>query len=431
MIETCRQVNLMNIRSAGVRLVNNHFHALTHKNYRYFWFGQCVSLIGTWMQNIGQSWLVLTLTGSPFLLGLVGTIQFLPITCFSLFAGALIDKFPKKNILLVTQSISMVLALTLSVLVFTDTIKYGYVLTIAFLLGLSNTIDMPTRQSFNIEIVGKDDLMNAIALNSTTFNLARIIGPSIGAVMMAYLGAGWCFLLNGLSFIAVIYGLTRIQAIPYVRQKKKGDGILKEIKDGIQYIARDRLLAQTLLLVTIIGTLAYNFNVLIPVFTRDVLHLDEKAYGMLMSCLGVGSLAGALTMSFRSKRGPKLAQTIICSVVIACFLFLNGLSGSVYLLGLSLAATGFFNILFSTNSNSLLQMHAKDEYRSRVMSVYSLVFAGSTPVGNLLMGFMAGKFGADGAYLWSGILCLLPCLFIIMVFRAKKTAVEQSEIAGS
>src|SRR5206468_9106133 len=157
------------------------------------------------------------LTGSPFLLGLIGAIQFLPVTFLSLFAGVLIDKYPKKQILLITQSVSMALAFILSALVFTGTVKYGYVMVLAFFLGLSNTFDMPTRQAFNIEIVGKEDLMNAIALNSTTFNLARIVGPAIGAVMMAYLGPAWCFLLNGLSFIAVIYGLTKIKTTPYVR----------------------------------------------------------------------------------------------------------------------------------------------------------------------------------------------------------------------
>ncbi|TVY11050.1 MFS transporter [Paenibacillus cremeus] len=414
---------------AGERLINNHFHALTHKNYRYFWLGQCVSLIGTWMQTIGQSWLVLTLTGNPFLLGLVGTMQFLPVTCFSLFAGVMIDKFPKKRILLCTQAFSMLLALTLSVLVFTNKIQYGHVLVFAFLLGLTNTIDMPTRQSFNVEIVGKEDLMNAIALNSMTFNAARIIGPSIGAAMMAYFGAGWCFLLNGLSFIAVLYGLIRTQPTAYVRPKKDAS-ILNEIKDGIRYIASDRVLSQTLLLVTVIGTLAFNFSVLIPTFTRDVLHLQERTYGAMMSCLGVGSLIGALLTSIRSKKGPKLAVSMICSIVISFILCLNGLSGSPYTLGLALAATGFFNITFSTNSNSLLQMHAKDEYRARVMSVYALVFAGSTPVGNLFTGYVASKFGANGAYIWCGVLCFVASVLILAIYRGsgkhKQTSVEST-----
>lgn len=417
----------MNLRDAGQRLVNNHFHALTHPNFRYFWFGQCVSLIGTWMQNIGQSWLVLTLTGSPFLLGLIGTIQFLPVTFLSLFAGVLIDKYPKKQILLITQSVSMVLAFILSALVFTGTVKYGYVMVLAFFLGLSNTFDMPTRQAFNIEIVGKEDLMNAIALNSTTFNLARIVGPAIGAVMMAYLGPAWCFLLNGLSFIAVIYGLTRIKTTPYVRQKKQDVGILKEIKDGIVYIAGDKVLARTLLLVTVVGTLAYNFNVLIPVLTRNVLHMEEKTYGFLMSCLGVGCLAGALIMlSLRSKKGPRYGIIITSCTMISIFLTLTGISHSLYGGAVCLAVTGFFNILFATNCNSTLQIQSKDEYRARVMSVYSLVFAGSTPIGNFLSGYAADRFGADGAFIACGVLCFAFFLIVVTIYRKKTSGAQET-----
>jgi MFS family permease len=410
----------MNLRHTGALFIHNHFHALTHPNFRYLWFGQCVSLIGTWMQNIGQAWLVLTLTGSPLLLGVVGAVQFLPITIFSLFAGVIIDRFPKKAILLVTQTVSMLLAFTLSIMVFTDTVRFSYILVLAFLLGLSNTFDMPTRQAFNVEIVGKEDLMNAIALNSTTFNLARIIGPAIGAVMMAYFGAGWCFLLNGLSFVAVIYGLLHIEAKPYVRKKKNGAGVFREIKDGIVYMRNDRMLAQTILLVTVVGTMAFNFNVLIPVFTKEVLHLQETTYGTLMSCLGVGSLIGALTVSFRSRRGPKLSTSIVCSLLLSCLLGLNGFANTTFTTGLLLAVTGIVSILFATNANSTLQFYAKEEYRARVMSVYALVFAGSTPIGNLFAGYIAARAGADGAYIWLGVLSLVPCLAIIIAFGLKR-----------
>lgn len=414
----------MNMRAAGAVFIDRHFHALTHKNYRYMWLGQCVSLIGTWMQNIGQSWLVLTLTGSSLKLGIVAACQFLPILLFSLFAGIIVDKFPKKNILIATQTVSMILAFALATLVLTDTVRYEYILVLALLLGLNNTLDMPTRQAFNVEIVGKEDLMNAIALNSTTFNMARIVGPSIGAVMMAWLGAGWCFLLNGISFIAVLYGLIHIEAAPYVRKLRAKEGILKEIKDGIIYIAKDPILSPTVMLVTVIGTLAFNFNILIPVFTKNVLHMGETTYGTLMSCLGVGSLAGALTMSFRSKRGPKLKLSMAASCMVAVCLILNGLSGSVWVCGTLLACTGFFNILFATNSNSALQMYAKDEYRARVMSVYSLVFAGSTPIGSLFSGFIADRFGANGAFVACGVLTGLLCLFI--AWKYKSSLVMQS-----
>lgn len=421
----------MNMRAAGAVFVDRHFHALTHKNYRYMWLGQCVSLIGTWMQNIGQSWLVLTLTGSSLKLGIVAACQFLPILLFSLFAGIIVDKFPKKKILILTQTVSMILAFALATLVLTDTVRYEYILVLALLLGLNNTLDMPTRQAFNVEIVGKEDLMNAIALNSTTFNMARIVGPSIGAVMMAWLGAGWCFLLNGVSFIAVLYGLIHIEAAPYVRKMRAKEGILKEIKDGIVYIAKDPILSPTVLLVTVIGTLAFNFNILIPVFTKNVLHMGETTYGTLMSCLGVGSLAGALTMSFRSKRGPKLKLSMAASCLVAICLILNGLSGSVWVCGTLLAFTGFFNILFATNSNSALQMYAKDEYRARVMSVYSLVFAGSTPIGSLFSGFIADRFGANGAFIACGVLTGLLCLFITWKYKSSLSiqSLKEQEIA--
>lgn len=376
------------------------------------------------MQNIGQSWLVLKLTGSPFLLGLVGTIQFLPVTFFSLFAGLVIDRFPKKTILMVTQTVSMLLAFILSALVFTGEVEYGYILALAFILGMTNNFDMPTRQSFTIEIVGKADLMNAIALNSATFNLARIIGPAIGASLMAFLGAGWCFLLNGFSFMAVLFSLTRIQATPYVRPKKPGTGIWSEIRDGFVYIANDRVLSQTLMLLVVIGILGFNFNVLIPSFTQSVLHMGEGTYGFLMSCIGVGSLIGALTLSIRSKGGPRMRLILTCSVLVSLFLSLIGFTRNLYLTGAALALLGVCNIFFTTSCNSTLQIHSKDEYRARVMSIYSLVFTGSTPLGNFFAGIAAEHLGPDGAFILSGILAFIPIAVIILYFRMRKPAAE-------
>lgn len=416
----------MRITHAAGRLVNNHFHALTHRNFRYYWFGQCVSLIGTWMQNIGQSWLVLTLTGSPFLLGLVGTIQFLPVTCFSLFAGVVIDRFPKKMILIATQTIAMLLAFILAFLVFTGHVQYGYILVLAFILGLNNNFDMPTRQAFTIEIVGRQDLMNAIALNSATFNLARIIGPAIGAAMMALLGAGWCFLLNGFSFLAVLFSLTRIEAVPYVRPKKEGSGVFKEIKEGFVYIANDRVLSRTLLLLVVVGTLGFNFSVLIPSFTQSVLHMEEGTYGFLMSCIGIGSLTGALFMSVRSKNGPQPIVMAVCSILFSVFLALTGFTSSLYGTGAVLALTGICTILFTTTCNSTLQIHSKDEYRARVMSIYSLVFTGSTPLGNLFAGVAAEHLGPDGALVLSGVLALIPICIILFLFRRRDKTKDES-----
>jgi predicted MFS family arabinose efflux permease len=411
----------MNIVNSVKQFGSDNFHALTHKNFRYFWMGQCVSLIGTWMQNIGQSWLVYTLTDSPFLLGLVGTIQFLPVTIFSLFAGVVVDRFPKKKILLVTQTISMLLAFTLSALVFTGTVKYQYILVLALILGLTNTLDMPTRQSFMVEVVGKQDLMNAIALNSATFNLARILGPAVGAIIMEWVGAGWCFFFNGLSFLAVIYGLTKIEPIPYVRKKNSENKILKEIADGIKYIYKTPVLFKTVLMVTVMGIFAFNYSVLLPVFTREVLHRQGDTYGFLMSALGIGSLIGALTVSLRSKSGPKGTVMLFSSVVVAVMLMMTGFSRVQILTALSLALTGIFNINFSTTANSTLQINSEDEYRGRVMSVYALVFAGSTPVGNLFAGTAADRLGASWAFTLSGLILLGFMMIFAIVFNRKKT----------
>lgn len=410
----------MNLILSAKRFINNNFHALTHKNYRYFWMGQCVSLIGTWTQNIGQSWLVLSLTGSPLLLGLVGTMQFLPVTFFSLFAGVLTDKFPKKKILIFTQAISMILAFILSALVFTHTVRYEYIIVLALCLGFCNTLDMPTRQAFNVEIVGKEDLMNAIALNSATFNLARIIGPAIGAIFMAYLGAGWCFLLNGFSFMAVIYGLVHIEAKEFVRKKTSERSIFKEIGDGLRYIKSKPILLETLILVSIMGVFVFNYGVLIPVFTKNVLHMQEKTYGILMSSLGAGSLVGALLVSFKSKGGPNRILMIGSSIAIGIMLIFTGSSNLYYFTALSLAITGIFNMFFSTTANTTLQINSKDEYRGRVMSVYSLVFAGATPLGNLFSGFVAGKYGAGAGFILSGVSTLILIFLLIIWIKLRK-----------
>lgn len=410
----------MNFKGYFRSFIEDNFHALTHKNFRYYWIGQCMSVIGTWIQSVGQSWLVLSLTGSPFLLGIIGTMQFLPITMFSLVAGVAIDRFPKKKILLITQSLSMILAFVMSALVFNHSIKYYHIVILALLLGCINTIDMPTRQSFIVEIAGKKDLMNAIALNSATFNLARIVGPAIGALLMAYIGIAWCFFLNGLSFLTVLCGLIYIEAKPYVR-KKLSNSIFKEIKDGLKYIFNTPALFETVCMVTVIGVFVFNYNILIPVFTKNVLHAQEKVYGFLMSALGVGSLIGAIMVSLKSKSGPKKMVMFGSSIIMAIMLILIGFSRTYYTSALFLVLNGLFNIYFSTTANSTLQVNAKDEYRGRVMSVYSLVFAGSAPLGSLFSGYTADKLGSAWAFVLCGSLTLI-CVFMLMIMfkiRAK------------
>lgn len=399
------------------RFIHRYFHALTHRNYRLFWMGQCVSLTGTWVQNVSQAWLVLTLTKSPLLLGMLGLAQFLPLTVFSLFAGVIVDKFPKRTTLMVTQTVAMSLAFASAILVFTGEIRFWHILVMAFLLGVSNTFDMPTRQSMNIELVGREDLMNAVALNSMTFNLARIVGPSIGALIMATVGVGWSYVLNGLSFVVVLLTLRQLRLTPFIRQARIGTTVWSEIRDGLTYIRANAQLAQTVLLVAIVGTLGFNFNVLVPVLTRQSFGAGEATYGALMSCIGIGSLVGAATIGLRSRKGPKLKLTVACSLAVPIGLLLLVFANGPAVAGILLLFSGFLNIAVATNSNSLLQINAADEYRARVMSVYTLVFAGSTPFGNLFTGWAAGAFGVHAAFLCSGSLALALVAAVIFIYR--------------
>lgn len=277
---------------AGLSVV---WAALRHRNFRLFWTGQCVSLVGTWMQNMAQSWLVLELTHSPFLLGVVGALQFTPSLLFALVAGVIADRMPKRILLLFTQSASMLLALILGLLIFFDVVQYWQVAILAFLLGTIHTIDMPARQSFIIELVGREDLMNAIALNSFIFNAARIIGPAVAGLVITYLGIAACFFLNAASFVFVLGGLLLMRLEHQAAVQEEQVDVLKDIREGLGYIRRTPIVFST----------AMNFNVLVPVFAREVLHREAQGFGFLMSAMGVGAFLGALTLAYFSHRGPR------------------------------------------------------------------------------------------------------------------------------
>ena len=393
------------------------FPALTHRNFRYFWTGQCISLIGTWMQTTGQSWLVLTLTNSPLKLGYVNALQFTPVLIFSLFAGVFIDRHSKRKILICTQSALMILALILTLLVATGTVRYYHILILATLLGCVNTIDMPTRQSFVFELVGKKDLMNGIALNSSIFNAARLIGPAVAGIMMYKFGIAFCFLLNGISFIPVIYGIYKIdvQGKPktIITEKKN---ILKDIGEGITYIGKNPILCKVLIFIAVIGIFAMNYNVMIPTFAKNVLMQNERGYGFLMAALGIGSLLGAILAVLRSKKGPRQNIIIIGAFVISILLIVLGLCKNFYLVAFMLVIIGFFNVSFSTTANSIMQIKSEDKYRGRVISVYALIFAGSSPIGSLFTGSMSNSYGTSNAFIICGVIVLLLMTIIVFVF---------------
>ncbi|AAM25588.1 MAG: Permeases of the major facilitator superfamily [Caldanaerobacter subterraneus] len=398
--------------------ITDSFPALEHRNFRLFWLGQMVSLIGTWMQNIGQGWLVLELTNSSFLLGLISAVQFLPMMLFSLFAGVIVDRFPKRKLILFTQSSFAVTSFILATLTALKVINYWEILILALINGFLNTIDVPARQSFIIDLVGKKDLMNAIALNSAVFNAARIIGPAIAGILIGKLGYAICFYLNSASFIAVIIGLILITVegvTPKLKDAKTR--IIEDLKDGMTYIKNMPVILHTILMIAVLSTFSMNFNVLVPVFTKNVLHREATGYGLLMSAMGIGALIGALTLASISKRGVKPVYLFAGGIGLGLFQILIGIQNSYTLTAFLLALSGWFMVTFTSSANTTIQINSADEFRGRVMSVYSLVFGGVTPIGSMYAGTLSQRFGPHITFIVSGVIAMAYSFYVLSRYR--------------
>ena len=394
------------------------FVALRHRNFRLFWFGQLISLIGTWMQSIGQAWLVLELTHNALLLGLVGALQFLPVLLFTLFGGVLADRWPKRTVLLFTQSSAMIEAMILWILVATGMVQIWHILVLAALLGMTNSLDMPTRQAFVVEMVGREDLPNAIALNSSLFNMARIIGPAIGGLIIATLGVAPLFLLNGMSFIAVLIGLVLIDMTKLHGQDKPlalqhqdvKQGTIKSLREGLVYVFQTPSVLLIIAFVGVISLFGINFNVVLPLFATGVLHAGAAGFGFISSAFGIGSLLSALWLAWNNKK-PSVQQMLVGGTVF-CVAEAAFAISHLYVLSLVLiAAVGFAQIAFTAVANTTLQTVSPDHLRGRVMSVYMMVFNGTTPVGNLFTGALAAPFGASISLLVGALLSLVAAVF--------------------
>jgi MFS family permease len=375
------------------------FAALRHRNFRLFWFGQLISLIGTWMQTTGQAWLVLQLTKNAWALGVVGALQFLPVMLLSLFGGVLADRLPKRRTLLFTQSFAAIQAVVLWSLVATHTVQLWHVYVLALLLGLTNSFDMPTRQAFVVEMVGREDLSNAVALNSSLFNMARIVGPGLGGLIIAWQGEASLFLLNAISFLPVIAGLALIDPrqlhaqVKRSKQQETKQSTFQSLREGLAYIAHAPAVFLIIIVIGTVSLFGINFNVVLPLFATDVLHAGPAGFGFISSAFGFGSLLSALWLAWRSNR-PSISQMLVATILFCVLETLFALS-HWYILSLALiAAVGFTQIAFSAVANSTLQIISPDHLRGRIMSVYMLVFAGSIPVGNLFTGGLANLFGA-------------------------------------
>ncbi len=389
--------------------------AFESRDFRLFWFGQLVSLTGTWVQSVAQQWLVLKLTGSAFALGLVTTVQFTPLLILALFAGAIADRVPKRNLLLITQVISTVLAIILGVLVATGTVRYWHVLVIAGALGTVNAFYTPARQAFVPELVKKEALLNAVALNSAIFNGARVIGPAVGGILVATLGLSLNFFLNAASFLAVIASLLFIKPRP-VDVRRKDESVVQNVKEGLAYIREAPVVLTILALVGVASLFGLNFTTLMPLFARFVLHVGSDGYGFLMAAMGMGSLAGAISLAFFNRRD--LAKRFIYGGVIGFTVTetMFGLS-RVYPLSIGLlVVVGLASTLFTTTANTRILSMTPNRLQGRVMSVYSLMFLGMTPFGSFLSGLLAQHFGAP-ATLIAGALVTLVFAIAVLFYR--------------
>jgi MFS family permease len=381
------------------------FRSLRHRNFRLFWSGQLVSLIGTWMQSVAQAWLVLELTHSSIKLGIVSALQFLPILILSFFTGPLIDYFDKRRTIIWCQFTLMMLAFALALLTWLHVVQYWHVLVLATLLGIVNTIDMPARQSFIIEMVGKEDLMNAIALNSSIFNAARAFGPAVAGLLISLLGTAACFFVNGLSFLAVIAGLLMMKTTAASRKEPTSYHILRDIFEALTYIQSKATVRTTILLVSVVSIFGTNFNVLVPVFVRMELHRDAAAFGFLLSSFGVGALFGAASLAVLSRWEPKPGYMLGGGLGLSLFLILIGFQKSYGLTAVLLALAGWSMVAFFGMANTTVQLNTEDRLRGRVMSLYTMSFGGLTPFGSLFAGTVAHWIQAPLTFALGGLIC--------------------------
>lgn len=388
------------------------------------------------MQTIGEAWLVYRLTGSSVLLGLVTFSSQFPVFLFAPVAGVVADRVNRHRIVIATQGIAMVLAFVLAGLTLSGRIRIWQIFMLAALLGVRNAFDLPARQAFLVELVGRQDLTNAIALNSSMFNGARIVGPAVGGILVAAVGEGWCFLLNAVSYVAVIVGLLFIHLAPSAAALGRGRGAaLQQVVEGFRWVATNAPIRALLLLLGIVSLLGMPYAVLMPIFADQILHGGARGLGILMGASGLGALVGALLLAGRSGVSGLGRWVALGAVGFGTSLTLFSLSRSFWLSALLLFPVGFSVILQMASSNTLIQSMVPDELRGRVMAVYSMMFMGMAPTGALFAGILAERIGAPVTVAAGGVVCLLSGAFFLTRLpllrgEARRLIVAQQTIGG-
>ena len=422
--------------------------ALRHRNFQLFFGGQLISLTGTWMQTVAQSWLVYRLTGSGLLLGSVGFASQIPVFLCAPLGGIVADRGNRKHIVIATQVASMLLAFVLAVLTLTRTVHVWHIFVLAALLGVVNAFDIPGRQSFLVDMVGKDDLMNAIALNSSMFNGARVVGPAVAGILVARLGEGWCFFVNAVSYIAVIAGLLLMNVHAPARVSAKTSPF-EHMVEGFQFVNRTGPIRALMVLLGLVSVTGMPYVVLMPIFADKILRgggqelasligshdLGAVRLGILMGAAGVGALLGALTLAVRSGVKGLSKWITVCCAGFGVSLMLFALSKSFWLSVLLLLPVGYFIMLQMASSNTLIQVMVPDELRGRTMAVYSMMFMGMAPIGALLGGALSDRLGAPLTVAIGGLASVLGAWWFgaqlpkIRV-EARKLIIAQSMAGG-
>lgn len=388
--------------------------ALRHRDYRLFWIGQLISQIGTWMQSVGQAWLVLELTRSPFQLGVVTALQFTPILLLSPVGGAMSDRFAKRRVLLVSQIAMMVQALALAVLVWSGYVRYWHVAVLAAIYGLGRAVDIPARQAYVTDLVGKPDVPNAVALNSVVMNGARIVGPAVAGLLIARFGVAIAFFLNGVSFVAVLAALAAIRTEGHPDPAGRL-GIREGLLGAVAYAAGTPPVALTLGLLAVVSLMVLNFNVVVPLVARDVLNQGAHGFGLLMAALGAGAVTGAIGLAVLRRGRPALSFLAGSAGALCAGLMGLALVSDFGIAAAVLAALGCCQIFFTTGCNTTLQLTTPDALRGRVMGLYALTFAGMTPFGSLLVGTIAEHLGVRVACAIGGTTGLLAVAALVLV----------------
>ena len=402
--------------------------ALRHRNFQLFFSGQMISLVGTWMQTIAQSWLVYRLTGSSLLLGVVGFAGQIPVFLLAPVGGVAADKWNRHRVVIGTQASSMILAFILATLTLLHIVRVWEIVVLASLLGAVNSFDIPARQSLLIDMVGREDLMNAIALNSSMFNGARVIGPAIAGILVAWIGEGWCFFANAVSYIAVIAGLLMMKLGP-LRQMITEASPFEHIAEGFRFVRRTKPILALILLVGLVSLVAVPYSVLMPIFADRILHGGSRGLGILMGTTGIGALLGALTLAVR--RGVHgLGRWVGFSAMsFGVSLILFSFSRWFWLSMILLVPVGYSVMLQMSSTNTLIQAMVPDEFRGLAMAAYTMMFMGMAPMGSLFAGAMAARIGAPWTVAVGGMGAVIGSIAYLRKLPALRLEARQLLVA--